>query len=46
MLLPVCTLHTCGVLADVALNESVAIKVKLNSTKEDSVTLSVHIDPF
>ena len=38
-------MHTCGVIADVALNESVAITVKLNFTKEDSVTLSVHIDP-
>ena len=38
-------MHTCGVIVDVALNESVAITVKLNCTREDSVTLSVHIDP-
>ena len=46
MLKMCCIIHTCGVIIDVALNESVAITVKLNSTKEDSVTLSVHIDPF
>ena len=41
-----CIKLTCGVIFDISLNESVAITVKLNSTKVVSVTLSVHIDPF